>query len=190
MRDILQLRAWGLLILVVILASCANDPLEVERLTSKAETSKDIGENVRIIYSDSAQVRVILESPIMEKYNSQSESKEVFKGGVKISFLNSNKEVNAWLTADEVIREPRLNRLIALGNVIIENEDMDKMQSAEIVFEEGTKKIYSNKFVKITRPSKADTIYGLGFTTDRDFKRFEIKKRVKGKMNPDYLIKP
>lgn len=180
----------GILFGVINLYSCTNDLDEVEKLTSRVQPTKDIGENVKIIYSDSAQVRLILESPILEKFNSHSESKEVYKGGVKISFLNRNKEVTAWLTADEVIREPRQNRLKAVGNVVIENTAMDKMQTSEIIYEEGTKKIYSNKFIRITRPSKADTIYGLGFMTDREFKRFEIKKRVKGKMSPDYLIKP
>lgn len=180
----------GILIGLTCFHSCTNDLDEVEKLTSRIQPTKDIGENVKIIYSDSAQVRIIMESPLLEKFNSQSESKEVYKGGVRISFLNRNKEVTAWLTADEVIREPRHNRLTAVGNVVIENTEMDKMQTSEIIYEEGTKKIYSNKFVRITRPSKADTIYGLGFMTDREFKRFEIKKRVKGKMNPDYLIKP
>ena len=68
------------------------------------------------------------------------------------------------------------------GNVRFYNSVEDKLQTSELIWDENLKKIYTEKFIRITRPVMGDTIYGIGFETDQNFKRIEIKQKIKGKL--------
>ena len=180
--------SWVEVVLVLcFLTSCTNDAKEVAALTTKADASKDIGTNIRITYSDSASIKAILECPLLEKHNDVNNPIEVFKEGVKISFLDANKRVNSWLEADEMIRDARKKKMTARGNVRFYNTEQEKLQTAELIWDEASKKIYTEKFIKITRPIKGDTIYGIGFVTDQDFKIIEVKRRIQGKVQADMM---
>ena len=169
-------------ILILSLFSCSNDIDEINAITGGYNTSIDIGKNVVITYSDSAQIKVIIEGATIMKHNAVNNPKEEFPDGVKVTFLNANKKPSSWLTAETAIRDPKQKKVFVRGNVNFYNEDKDKLQSHELIWDEKEGIIYTEKFVKITRPMKGDTIYGLGFETDEEFKKVKIKRRNQGKM--------
>lgn len=74
------------------------------------------------------------------------------------------------------------------GNVQFYNLRNDKLQTSELIYDENLKKIYTEKFIRITRPSLGDTIYGIGFETDQNFNRIEIKQKIKGKLGGGEFI--
>lgn len=162
--------------------SCSNNIEEIDAITSELNTSIDIGKNVIITYSDSAQAKVIIEGATIMKHNAVNNPKEEFPDGVKVTFLNANKKPSSWLTAETAIRDPKQKKVFVRGNVNFYNEDKDKLQSHELIWDEKEGIIYTDKFVKITRPMKGDTIYGIGFETDEEFKRVKIKRRNQGRM--------
>lgn len=170
------------LIILTTLISCSNDIEEVNALTNELNTSIDIGKNVYITYSDSAQIKVIIEGATLEKHNAVNNPKEVFPDGVKVTFLNANGKPGSWLTAQTAIRDPKQKKVYARGNVNFYNEENDKLQSHELIWDEKEEIIYTEKFVKITRPTQGDTLYGLGFVTDQEFKKVTIKRKNQGKM--------
>jgi hypothetical protein len=45
----------------------------------------------------------------------------------------------------------------------------------------------TEKFIRITRPLDGDTLFGIGFVADQNFKRLEIKRRMQGKINAKNL---
>jgi LPS export ABC transporter protein LptC len=167
---------------IVFLSACSNNIEEVNAITKKYDVTKDVGEGVKIIYSDSAQVKLIIEAPILERYNDVAEPKDVFPNGILISFLNDSKVPTSWLKADYAVRNPRSKTMVAKGNVVFYNSENDRLQSSELIWDETKRKIYTEKFIRITQPSKGDTIYGMGFETDPQFKIIEIKQRVKAKI--------
>jgi LPS export ABC transporter protein LptC len=169
--------------ILVFLLSCSNDIGEVNAITSGVNTSIDIGKNVVMTYSDSAETKVIIEGATLEKYNSINNPKEIFPDGVKVTFLNSNRKPGSWLTAETAIRDPKAKKVYVRGNVNFYNSDKDKLQSHELIWDEKEGRIYTEKFVKITRPIQGDTLYGLGFETDEEFKKITIKRRNQGKMS-------
>ncbi len=179
-----MLQWWSKFILIgsIAISGCTNDIEEVNAITKKYDVTKDVGENVRIIYSDSAEVKLIIEAPTLERYNDVSEPKDVFPKGILISFLNGSKVPTSWLKADYAVRNPRAQTMVAKGNVVFYNIENDRLQSSELIWDEANKKIYTEKFIRITQPSKGDTIYGMGFVTDPQFKIIEIKQKVKAKI--------
>ncbi|MBK7634330.1 MAG: hypothetical protein IPJ13_08580 [Saprospiraceae bacterium] len=70
------------------LYSCSNKPQEIdELLAADIRSGIERGKNIRIIYSDSAVVKVIIHAPVMERYNEPGNSKDVFPKGILLEFL-------------------------------------------------------------------------------------------------------
>ena len=171
-----------ILVLGMLVQACTTDLNDVKAITKEYDVSKDIGEKVKIIYSDSALVKMTIDAPVLERYNDLAEPKDVFPKGILISFLGPNRKPESWLTASEAIREPKKRKMTVRGNVQFYNLKNDKLQTSELIYDENLRKIYTEKFIRITRPSMGDTIYGIGFETDQNFNRIEIKQKIKGKL--------
>ncbi|MBK8051862.1 MAG: LPS export ABC transporter periplasmic protein LptC [Saprospiraceae bacterium] len=62
------------------------------------------------------------------------------------------------------------------------------METSELIFDEIERIVYTEKLVRITNPIKGDTTYGFGFKANQDFTRFEIKKKVQGKINVSEIV--
>lgn len=172
-----------MLCLTLMLHACVNDVKEVDKIANgNLDATKDIGEEINLVYSDSGRILVRVVSPILERYNGVY-GKDVFPKGIKITFLDDNENEKAWLEADNAEKEPNKSLMIARGNVKLYNTRLDKLESSELRWDENTKKIYTEKFVKITRPADRDTIYGIGFETDQNFSTIIIKKRIQSKLS-------
>lgn len=170
-------------------SSCSNDVTEVDKLISSGlNTRIDVGTEIRITYSDSGRVQVICDSPVMERHNDQ-EIKDVFPNGLKITFLGPDQQPSAWLEADYAERMPNKYLMTAKGNVRLYNAQNDKLQTSELNWDESKKLIYTEKFVRITRPTQRDTTYGLGFEADQGFTQIVIKRRIQSKLNAESITR-
>ncbi len=174
----------SLMSLGISLMSCSNEVEEINKLLEEdLQTNVERGKNVRIFYSDSANVKVIINAPILERYIAYDDSKDVFPKGILIEFLNDQKVVDSWLKADQAVREVRTSKVTAKGNVIFYNAKNEKLETPELIWDEKERIVYTEKIVRITQAEKGDTTYGFGFRANQDFSRIEIKKKVQGKMN-------
>ncbi len=174
---------YGLLV-VLGFSACSNEVEEINQLLAEdLQTNVERGKNIRIFYSDSASVKVIINAPVLERYNAYNDSKDVFPKGILIEFLNEQKVVDSWLKADNAVREARTSKVTAKGNVIFYNAKNEKLETPELIWDEKERIVYTEKIVRITQAEKGDTTYGFGFQANQDFSRIEIKKKVQGKMN-------
>lgn len=176
-----------LYIVLTFTISCSNNVEEIDNLVSKYEVYKEVGEEVKIYYSDSAQVKVKISGPILERYISKSDPKDVFPEGVFVEFLNLNGKPYSWLEADRAVRTQKDNTILVTGHVKFYNQKNEKLESPELIWDEKEEVVKTDKFVRITQPEKGDTSYGYGFIADQNFTRFEIKQKVQGKFNIDKL---
>jgi LPS export ABC transporter protein LptC len=152
-------------------------------LAENLQTNIERGKNVKIIYSDSAVVKIIIHAPVMERYLDYSNSKDVFPKGILLEFLNDKKDVYSWLKASYAVREELTHKIIARGDVIFYNDKDEKLETPELIWDEIDRIVYTDKLVRITQAEKGDTTYGFGFKANQEFTRFEIKKKVQGKIN-------
>ena len=176
------------LFILISFYSCVTDIKEVNAITLDLDLSKDVADSVKIIYSDSGNVKLIIEAPTLERYTQKEQSKDVFPNGILISFFNENGVIDSWLKADMAERIPSEQKMIAKGNVAFYNTINDKLQTSELTWDDKTKQIYTEKFIRITRPTEGDTIYGLGLVTDQKFERIEIKRRIKAKLSAKDVV--
>jgi len=168
----------------ILLGSCSNEVSDIDNLLAKdLQSNVERGKNIRMIYSDSAIVKIVIHAPVMERYNDYSDSKDVFPKGILVEFLDDKKVVKSWIKADYAIREQKVQKITAKGNVTCYDDQNKKIETSELIFDEIERTVYTEKLVRITNPIKGDTTYGFGFKANQEFTRFEIKKKVKGKIN-------
>lgn len=167
-----------LFLIISLFLSCTNDVEQVNALFSEIDSDKEIAHDVEIFYSDSAYVRIKIEAPKMIRYLEKSNQYEEFPEGLKVSFFNENGSTSSWLTAGYARRQESEKKIYVKDDVLVYNNRNDKMRAIELVWDETTEEIYTEKAVKIMQPSVGDTLFGYGVLANQDFTRFEIKKRV------------
>ena len=68
------------------------------------------------------------------------------------------------------------------NNVVVTNREGKTFKSDELIWDENTRRFYSNKTVAIVTPSQ--TIYGTRFWANEDFSYYEIEQST-GNFNID-----
>ena len=99
---------------------------------------------------------------------------------VRIEFFDSKGVRFSTLLADQGVVDQRTNNLEARGNVRITTESGVKMETDSLRWLDGTRKIVSDAFVRVTR--KRDVVTGYGFESDPNLEHFHIKSEVRAEV--------
>lgn len=183
----------NLLLFVTILlwlSSCENDMADVEAFISKLNTEVETAKEVEILYSDSAQVRVKIAGPTMLYYLDKQEPRQEFIDGVEVNFFDVEGAVTSKLTAKYAIRFESKNEVIVRDSVVWQSVQNEKIETEELIWQENKERIYSDRFVVITRPD--EIVYGHGFEANQDFSYSKINA-IQGRIkvdNPEEEAKP
>ncbi len=165
-----------------IISGCTNDISEVNELLSEDKLLVEESKDVRMIYSDSARVNVIISGPRMLGYLDKKNPKQVFTDGVKAEFLDGYGRVTSYLEAKYAVRDERNKLIHCKDSVVIYNANNEKLETPEIFWQESDGIMRTDKFIRITQPSRGDTTYGVGFESNEDFTSFTIKNKFSAKM--------
>ncbi|MGI8892932.1 MAG: LPS export ABC transporter periplasmic protein LptC [Bacteroidia bacterium] len=168
-----------LLLLFFTLASCEPDIQKVRLIADKEKFPLESGDNVELLYSDSARVKVKLTAGRMERYVGDEPYIEMPKG-VVVLFYSDSLTVKSSLTANYAVRYENRNIMEAKNDVVVVNEKGDILNTEHLIWDEKQAKIYSDEFVKIT--TKNEIIYGNGFEANEDFTKYKIFN-IKGTIN-------
>jgi len=164
--------------------SCENDLEEVERVISQDELKYEIMNDVELLYSDSAVLRVKVMGDKMYRYLDLKEPKQEFPIGVKVDFFNPKGRTQSVLTSKYAIRFEKKNEIIVKDSGGWKSKQKETLETEELIWDEKLNKVYTKKFVKITRPE--EIVYGYGFEADQDFSRWEINA-ITGRIKVDGL---
>ena len=169
-------KAWRLLLpclFVFSLAGCVNDMEEVAAILEPSDLPVEEGENISMIYTDSAKVKVRVEAPRLERYVGENPYLEM-PDGVHVRFYRVDGEIESELTADYAISYEKEEVMTAKKNVVLININGDKLNSEELNWSEKEHRIFTEEFVTIT--TEDEVIYGHGFESNEDFTKYKIKK--------------
>ena len=178
-------RALWVLAALLLSTSCKNDLAEVEALNDQLQVDVETAKDVEILYSDSAQVRVRITGPTMLYHLDRAEPEQEFPDGVNVEFFGPEGEVTSQLTAQYGLRKQNQKEVVVRDSVVWKSVEGDTLETEELFWDERREKIYSKKFVVITRPD--EVIYGHGFEADQDFSYSRINA-IEGRIkvdNPD-----
>lgn len=156
------------------LISCENDLDKVERIASNevslpVENSKD----VEIIYSDSSIVRAKLKSPVLKFYNVQNAYHEM-PNGLYVEFFGPQKNIESTLSAKYGRKFQNQGIIEVKDSVVVINEKGERLDTEKLIWNEKTKKIYTNSFVRIT--TATDIMFGEGLEANQNFTNYKIFK--------------
>jgi LPS export ABC transporter protein LptC len=153
--------------LAAALAACKNELEDIEALVAKFDTQVETAREVEILYSDSAQMRVRITGPTMLYYLDRREAKQEFPDGVYVEFFGPEGTVTSELAANYGLRLESQNQVIVRDSVVWQSMEGEKLETEELIWDERTRKVFTKKFVVVTRPD--EVIYGHGFEADQDF---------------------
>jgi len=172
-----RVHAIGLTIAVAacsFLSSCENDLKEVEKIAAKgqsAQVDKSIG--VEVIYSDSAVVKAKVLTPVLNYYKTVTPYYEMPKGTTVI-FFDQNQKESSRITSDYAIMHEKSRIVEMRKNVVGTSVKGDIFKSDELIWDpKRPYPIYSTKLVTVTQPN-GNVIFGNGFSSDENFKRWEL----------------
>jgi len=168
---------FGLKSIVVIfftamLFACENRMETIRELTSTDTIPAEIAKDVRIIFSDSSRIQMVLTSPKLFKVGGDDPYIE-FPEGLFVETYNDDNDVVSELSAEYGKRFEKTKLMEIEKNVVVINHNSGKRLLTEHLFwDERTKKIYNSVFVTIIEEDK--TIHGDSLRADQNFEHVQI----------------
>ncbi len=166
------------------LIACENKLARVETNYTTDDTLVEVGEQVEILYSDSAVVRIRITAPTLRNYTERTDPRQEFPKGIKVEFLNPTQQVVNTLTSKFAVRQQEKSIVIARDSVVMNSAKQERIETEELTWDERSSKIRTDKFVKVSRPG--EVIYGFGLEANQDFSYWKILV-PKGKIKADQL---
>lgn len=158
-----------------MLFACSSDLEKIKEIQITADENFPVEtlQNAKLMYSDSAIVRVILNATQMDRYLGEEPYLEITKG-LKVQFFNTSGRKESELTAQYAKIDEEKNLMEAKNTVMVKNENGDILETEHLLWNEKTEMIYTEEFVKIT--TKDEMIFGEGLESNQNFTKYTIKK--------------
>lgn len=164
---------WLILLFPLLLAACEETDLEqVEALTSEQNMPQEVGREVEILYSDSAQLEARVTAPVMLTFGGKDPYYEMPEG-VNVKFYSSgSKVVSSSMRSDYAIRHINSKRTVMTGDVVVVNEGGDTLNTERLVWEENKDRIHSDEFVRVRTAD--EIIFSEGFESNSAFTAYQF----------------
>ena len=161
-----------LLVLSVIFLSCKNEMAEINRFIKKEDAHVEVMKDVEILYSDSSVVRIQINGPVMIRHIDKEDPREEFPDGLHVLFFGANGRKQSSLRANYAIRYDDKESIHMRDSVVWISQNRETLESDELIWDQKRQKVYSNKFVTITKPE--ELIFGYGFEANQEFTKWRI----------------
>ena len=164
----------------ILLFSCSNDPKIVKTFVSSENLPSETIKEAELTYTEKGKVKVKIISKQIERYTASSTIN--FSGGIIVYFYNDSAIITSTLTAEEAIIDEKKEQMMAQVNVELVNHKQEKLNNEQLIWDEKSNLIFTEKTVRIT--TKEEVIFGEGFTSNPDFTEYSIVK-IYGSLNFD-----
>lgn len=161
-----------LAVFALILSGCNRQDEEKPQEFTREDVAMEIMRGVEILYSDSARVQVRIHAPLLRNITDPEMPRQEFPEGVQVDFLKQNGDVGSWLVARFGARMLETGRVIARDSVVLQTEKQEVLETEELIWDEQSGKIRTDKFVKMTKTD--EVIYGFGLEAEQDFSYWRI----------------
>ena len=175
--NILNLKKIGIAALfagaAILFYACENDLEQIKAFSSPENQPVLEARDFETISTDSGQVRFLLKTPKLLKFENEGNVYMEFPEGIELSKYDENEKIISSITANYARQYEKDKKWEAKNNVIATNEKGDTLKTELLYWEEKTQKIYTDEFVKIIRPDQIIT--GVGFESDQNLNNWKIK---------------
>lgn len=158
---------------IILLSSCETNRDEVMAIGKKKIMPSQTGKDITMMYTDSTILKIKLEAPQMLMYDKGiKEPMTIMPKGLFVVFYNEKGKESSTLKANYGVRYETSRRMEARYNVEVVNITGEKLNTEHLIWDENTKQITSDAFVKIT--TAKEIIMGKGLKSNQDFTQYEI----------------
>jgi len=157
----------------IVFFSCENDIKQINTITKRIEFPNQTAKNLTVLRSDSGMIIARIHADEIKVYSDVKEPYTVFPKGLKVETFKKFPKIESSIYAEYAIYYDKKKLWIARYNVKAQNSKGEKLNTEELFWDEKNKKIYSNKFSKIT--TQDGVLYGKkGFTADQNFTKWKL----------------
>jgi LPS export ABC transporter protein LptC len=161
--------------LALIITACTNDLKDVMAMPSNKKSPSQVGDSVTMLYTDSVQLKIILKANRMLVFDKNvSEPLTVLPKGVFVTFFDDDEKISTTLKANYGVRYDVSKRMEVRYAVEVVNKNGEKLETEKLVWDEKSKRIYTDAFVKIT--TATEVIRGKGMESNQDFTKYQLKE--------------
>ncbi len=166
---------FAVLTVCALLFSCQNKREDIMALSMPKLSPTQTGTGITMIYTDSAQLKMVMKAGKMLTYDKNvKEPFTILPNGLTMKFYDKTEKLEATLKANYGIHYPGRKRMEVKYNVEVLNKNGEKLNTEHLIWDEVTKKISSQEFVKIT--TAKEIIMGKGFESNEDLTQYKIKE--------------
>jgi LPS export ABC transporter protein LptC len=169
------------IVLLFGVISCNNDKIDKVKVSvAPNDMPLERGKNITISYTDSGYIKAKIFAPLLERYNNDERIESEMKQGITAYFYDRNGKINSYIKSKYAIRKEKDRTITARKEVIVVNNKGDTLRTEELIWDEKTDKIFSDKYVNITTPDQI--IMGTGLESNTSFTWYRISN-IKGVVN-------
>jgi len=168
-----------LLLIALSFGACKNKTSEINNLLGKVNFTEDKAEEVVIIFSENGKVKGRL---FATEFIINEHAKPPFmdaRKGLRIESYNDSTQVQSTLTAKYARYYMRQGNILIRDSILVVNKKGERLATEELIWNEGLKKFYTEKFVRIKTPTQV--MFGDGLEANQDFTWYKITN-IKGIM--------
>ncbi len=164
----------AIVVLVILFASCENDPKEVNDL-SKKKAGVEEAKNVIINYTMGGKARAVLRAPLMYRVQDTLPYVE-FTKTVHVDFYNDTAAIDSKLDAVYAKYTETQSRVYLRDSVRMMNNTGDTLYCDELYWDRNRqgREFYTDKPVRIR--TRTHIINGVGMESSQDFKEKNIRQ--------------
>ncbi len=161
-------------VMLFLSASCSKGKEPVSAaITNRDSVPVMVTRDVATYISDSGVVRYKIIADEWQVFDRLDPSMWTFEQGVYLEKFNNDLSIEATIVADTAYYYDKEELWELRGNVHIENEQDEQFDTQLLFWNQKTKRVYSDLFIRIRQQKRIIT--GTGFTSNQDFTRYTIK---------------
>jgi LPS export ABC transporter protein LptC len=162
------------ILLLLLFTSCIVEEPDLSRYTDSTVENVEEARDIEVRYTDSSYLVLILKAPLSRKKIERYTMADEFPEGIDATFYDRSGKAKSWLTADYAIRDQLQRTVTVQKNVVLTNDQGERLEGPELIWDEKSKEIYTDRFVKIIR-ADSSVIYSYGFKSNEAFTRYELQ---------------
>ncbi|MEJ8757582.1 LPS export ABC transporter periplasmic protein LptC [Pontibacter sp. H259] len=169
----MKIKGWKYVMpLVAILCFACEQELKDPDKEIKYDGPVIENKDVFTLYSDSAKLMIRMKAPVQQEFKNGD---GVFPKGFFVEFFQQQGKVTSTMRANYGKQDKGKEVYFAQGDVQVHNIlKGEKLETEELYWDRRRRKIYTDKFVKITTPNRVIT--GQGLRSDQNFDNYTIQK--------------
>ena len=161
--------------MLFLLSSCGRKKKPVtDAITNRDSVPVMTTRNVSTYISDSGVVRYKIIADEWRVYDRLDPTRWTFEEGIYLEKFNNDLSIEATIVADTAYYYDQQELWELRGNVHIENEQDEQFDTQLLYWNQKTKKVYSDLYIRIRQQKRIIT--GIGFTSNQEFTNYTIKQ--------------